>query len=114
MSVASIADAQKLMMARQQPNLCFMAFSVVESLADIKAARFSDLSHQVPIHFVNVGPLACVHADEAEPVFYLHQILNHYETPLAVISHICKHELLHLRMPSIKANGKWQHYPPAF
>jgi hypothetical protein len=109
-----MAESRKLMMARQQPNLCFTPFSITDTLAGVKAAHFSDLTAEIAIHFVSRGPLACVYADETEPVIYIHQLLNHHETPLAVISHICKHELLHLRMPSVIENGKWLDHPPAF
>ena len=114
MLLTDIKEARKLARAREQPNLCFVRFSITDTLAAIKAAHFPDLTAEIAIHFVSLGPLACVYAEETEPVIYVHQLLNHQETPLTVISHICKHELLHLRMPSVKVNGKWIHHPPAF
>ena len=114
MLLTSIKEAQKLANARVQPNLCFVPFSITDTLAEIKAALFSDVSHQVSIQFVSLGSLACVyrHGDQAR--IYIHQLLNHHETPFEVISLICKHELLHLRIPSVEKEGKWLHHPPEF
>ena len=91
MSHASTTEARKLTIARQQPYLCFTSFSIADMLAEIKAALFPDLAQEVSIHFVNRGPLVCVCADTNTARIYLHQLLNHPETPWEVISFICKH-----------------------
>jgi hypothetical protein len=44
MSQASIAEARNLTIARQHPNLCFLSFSITDTLAEIKAALFPDLT----------------------------------------------------------------------
>ena len=114
MLLTSIKEAQKLANARLQPNLCFVPFSITDTLAEIKAALFSDVSQQVSIQFVSLGPLACVYRHDKDAQIYIHQLLNHHETPLEVISLICKHELLHLRIPSVEKDGKWEDHPPEF
>lgn len=114
MLLTSIKEAQKLANARVQPNLCFVPFSIIDTLAEIKATLFSELSHQVSIQFVSLGSLACVYRDGNKAQIYIHQLLNHHETPFEVISFICKHELLHLRIPSGIKDGKRVHHTPEF
>ncbi len=50
MLLKSIMEARELANAKMQPNLCFVPFSIAETLAQIKADLFSDLSHKVSIH----------------------------------------------------------------
>ena len=45
---------------------------------------------------------------------FVHQILNHPDTPWEVASFVCKHELLHLEIPPREINGKIMDHPPEF
>jgi hypothetical protein len=95
-------------------NVGFVPFSVPDTLADIRGAHFPDLAHEVRIYFVGRGPLACVRHEASKADIYVHQLLNHPETPLEVVAHICKHELLHLRIRPVECNGLLVHHPPEF
>lgn len=83
----------KLERARAQPHLSFTPYSVTETLEDIRSEHFPDIRKPVNIYFVNRGPLACIGDRGASATIYIHQILNHSDTPLDVIHLICKHEL---------------------
>ena len=100
--------------ARRQPNLCFLPFAIDETLASIQASLFPEVSCPVGIFFVERGPLACVMLAEETADIYVHQVLNHGETPPEVISLICKHELLHLRIPPTEHDGVVVQHPSCF
>jgi hypothetical protein len=52
-------------------------------------------------------------ADSSSTIF-IHQVFNHADTPIEVIDLICKHELLHLRIPPIIEGKKEIQHPPEF
>lgn len=108
------AEMKRLARARVQPHLCFTPYSIVDRLAVARESHFSDIRHQVDIHFVNRGPLACICYKEAAANIYIHQVLNHDDTPIEVVDMICNHELLHLRIAPIEVDGKSIQHPPEF
>ena len=114
MLLTELRKANKLAQARVQPNLCFVPFSIQTTLAEIQARHFPEINADTEIHFVSEGSLACVHLIDTAPVIYLHQVLNHVDTPLEVVSHICKHELLHLRIRPGMESGKMRQHTKAF
>jgi len=112
--ITDIIESRKLELARSQPNLSFLPFSALGLLVEIHTDLFPDVGHAVQLSFVTKGPLACIaHASEYASI-YIHQLLNHSETPVAVIGLILKHELLHLRIPPTIEDGKEVQHPPAF
>lgn len=112
--VSDIKQARMLALARSQTNLAFLPFSASGLLSEIQADLFSEINQKVQVHFVSRGPLACI-ADTSESAsIYIHQLLNHSETPVAVISLILKHELLHLRIPPRIIDKKEEQHPPEF
>ncbi len=104
----------KLERARTQPYLPLMPYSVIDTLESIRLNLFPDITKPVHIHFVNRGPLACIGERESSATIYIHQILNHSETPFEVISMVCKHELLHLRIPPAVVGKRTTGHPPEF
>ena len=104
----------KLEQARIQPYLWFTPFSVLDILEQVRSEHFPELSGTVRMYCVNRGPLACVGAEESSATIYLHQILNHGDTPVEVVSTICKHELLHTRIPPVVKGKRTIQHPPEF
>jgi hypothetical protein len=113
MLMRDIREASRLREARNHPCLNFLPFSPADVVAEVRSAHFPDLACRVSIHFVERGPLACVCHDE-EADIYVHQILNHDQTPRDMVSLICKHELLHLRMPPVEIDGEEVQHTPEF
>ncbi|MCX7417994.1 MAG: hypothetical protein NT013_00445 [Planctomycetia bacterium] len=112
--IFELIEARKVELARRQPSLDFLPFSTAELLTKIHAELFPDVSQTVDVYFVARGPLACIgHTSESASI-YIHQLLNHSETPFAVISSILKHELLHLRIPSTSEHGRKVQHSPEF
>ncbi len=109
-----LKEARKLELARRQPSLDFLPFSTAELLTKIHTDLFPDVSQTMQVYFVARGPLACIEYTSESASIYTHQLLNHSETPFAVMSLILKHELLHIRIPSTSENGKDVPHPPAF
>ena len=114
MLITDLEKARKLAKARAQPNLWFTPYSPHSRLNDIRSCHFPDLPHRVDLYFVNRGAMACVCDTDSSATIYIHQILNHAETPIEVIEVICKHELLHLRIPPIIEGKKEIQHPPEF
>jgi hypothetical protein len=114
MLLRDIQEARLLREARDRPCLNFLPFSPVDVLAEVRSAHFNDLSGRVGIHFVERGPLACVCPEAEAADIYVHQVLNHDQTPRDVILLVCKHELLHLRIPPVEKDGEVVQHPPLF
>lgn len=107
-------EARRLAEALSKPSLPFLGFSITELFAGIRAEWFPEISLPVHVFFVHRGPLACIVAEDARATIYIHQILNHSETPVEVMRHILKHELLHLRIRHREIDGKQTYHPPEF
>ncbi|MDA0590351.1 MAG: DUF45 domain-containing protein [Planctomycetota bacterium] len=104
-----LKTAARVQRARKQPALCFVDVDLPELLKELLAGQFADIDQSVRVSFVSEGPLACI--DPGQPAhIYIHQVLNHPDTPREVIRYVLQHELLHLRIPS---DGDDAH-PPAF
>jgi len=114
MLVRDLAEQIKLEAARIQPNLHFTRFSPLGLLNAVRREHFQGLGHAVELYFVNRGPLACVMARPDRATIYIHQVLNHAETPIEVLSLVCKHELLHLEVPPVTVKGRTLDHPPEF
>jgi hypothetical protein len=114
MLLRDIREARLLRQAKNRPYLSFLPFSPANVLDEVRSTHFHDLACRVGIHFVDVGPLACVCHDEESADIYVHQVLNHDQTPRDVILLICKHELLHLRIPPVEKDGEEVQHPPEF
>lgn len=112
--VTEFNEMIRLKNARRQPNLSFLSFSVTEMLAEIRFRLFSDVTQDVQVAFVADGPLACVAHDEIRATIYVHQLLNHHETPQVVLTTIIKHELLHLRISPAMVGEKEVQHPDEF
>jgi hypothetical protein len=85
MLITDRKEAKKLAAARAQPLLWFTPFSALERLKEIWSRYFQDLTHQVDLYSVNRGSLACICHSDSSATIYIHQILNHSETPIEVI-----------------------------
>lgn len=107
-------ELKRLERVRLQPCLPRTTFSSAKVLAGVRAQYFGDLDSPVDLYFVPCGPLACITMGMPSPTIYVHEVLNHPETPLEVMTLICKHELLHLRMPPREFNGRVTDHPPEF
>ncbi len=109
---------RRLAKARLQPSLPFNElwlpiFKTVRSIC-FPEDYFPNLQGFIPFYFVRRGPLACICQWQEKPVIYVHEILNHTETPTEVISFIFKHELLHLVIQPRLINGAIKMHPPEF
>jgi len=105
---------KRLARARNQPCLPRTSFDLHEELERARLQCFPDLRRPVTCCFVDYGYLACVcHSEQAASV-YVHQILNHPDTPVEVAAFVCKHELLHLEIPPREIDGKMTGHPPEF
>jgi hypothetical protein len=107
-------EQKKLEQARIQPYLWFTPFPVLDVLEQVRSEHFPELSGTVRIYCVNRGPLACVVGEDSSATVYMHQLLNHNDTPVEVVSTICKHELLHIRIPPVVEGKRTIQHPPAF
>jgi hypothetical protein len=114
MLLQDFREMRKLAKAQAQPMIRYLSFSPDGVLADVRAAFFPDLMDSVAFHFVDRGPLAGIYPGNGAATIYVHQVLNHDQTPREVISLVCKHELLHLRIRPVETDGRWVQHPPAF
>lgn len=107
-------EESRLARARSQPHLWFTPFSVRDILDQIRREHFPELTATIHVWPVNKGTLACVTTGGASVNIYVHQLLNHSDTPAEVMSVVCKHELLHLRIPPLSDGKRTVQHPPAF
>ena len=91
-----------------------MNFSLVETLQNLWTSHFEDIKILPEVFFIDRGPLACIYLQTGRPTIYVHSLLNHPATPKAVISLVCKHELLHVRIPPREVEGRLRQHPPEF
>jgi hypothetical protein len=88
----------------------FLARRMVDACFDeLKPARVSCV-------FINDGPLAfcCWSRSAAQLDIYLHNVLNHADTPQLVLEYLIKHELLHLRVAPVVMEEETLRHPPEF
>jgi hypothetical protein len=107
-------ERREMAQARVQPHLWFTPFSASDTLERVRREYFPEIPPGVRLYSVTRGPLACVDGGGSSPTIYVHQVLNHGDTPVEVFDLICRHELLHLRIrPAVEGKRTVQH-PPAF
>jgi hypothetical protein len=101
--------------ARNQPCLPQTPFVMQDELDHIKHRHFPEVKISVCCCFVDYGHLACIcHGEGKEAHIYVHEVLNHSETPLLIAEFVSKHELLHLDVPPREVEGKMTDHPPEF
>ncbi len=88
--------------------------SIAGDRVRVRAEHFPETPPDVGLFSVNCGPLACIAVGESSPTIYVHQVLNHAETPVEVFNLICKHELLHLRIEPAREGKRLNQHPRAF
>lgn len=114
MLLHDLKEALLLAKERERPTLCYLSFSPDGVLTYVRAEHFAELTCRIELHFVERGPLACICQNRDRADIYIHQVLNHDQTPREVISLICKHELLHLQIPPEEKEGEVVQHPPEF
>ena len=80
--------------------MCFLAFDKDGLLQELLSSQFDTVVIPVRASFVSEGTLARITHNCERARIYLHQILNHPDTPKFVIRYILQHELLHLLFPA--------------
>ena len=103
--------ADQLRRERIRPTLPFSVFSVREILDKVKSDLFPEITIPVHLWFVTRGPLACIvdHGPSAE--IFVHQLLNHPNTPEEIFRTIVIHELLHFRIPLVYEGETIRQHP---
>jgi len=109
-------ELRRLRKTRMEPCLPYTAFDLRDVMQAVRESAFPEIKLQVDCFYVNYGHLVCICPDENAGIatVYLHQVLNHPDTPIEVAATICKHELLHLEIPSREIDGKMTNHPPEF
>src|SRR5690606_31138057 len=83
-------------------------------LHEIKEEFFPHLPVMPQITFCKLNTLACIVPSKTPPVIYLSSLLSHPAVPLEALTHILKHELLHLEIQGREVDGKYRSHPPEF
>lgn len=89
--------------ARLCPSLPFTLFCPQQLVqATVGGPVTGNYGDRIQCLFVSEGPLSDVaaHPKKQEVTIYLHDILNHQDTPALVLQYLVKHELLHLQVDS--------------
>ncbi|MCC7363393.1 MAG: hypothetical protein IT303_03395 [Dehalococcoidia bacterium] len=100
-----------------QPALWRTSIDVPALVEEVRSLYFPRVPGPVPVFFAAHRPLACAVTASEELVFpavYIHQVLNHPETPVEVLRFIAKHELLHLAIPPKRSGRRVQTHPREF
>ncbi len=95
-------------------NLPFSGYSLRSIVEEVRHEHFPDQRLPVGVFFVSAGSLASIHTESDAATIYIHQLLNHPETPREVFTMIVKHELLHLRFPVLESIKECTSHPPEF
>jgi len=114
MIITDTAELKRLERARELQYLDFTPYKAAEVLEDVRKAQFADIAQRVTIHFVERWPLACIEIGPERAFIYLHQLLNHPQTPRQVIAMVCVHELLHVKIQPREIKGRMKAHPPEF
>lgn len=107
---------KRLRKACSQPCLPYTAFDLRDVMQEVRESTFPEIGLQVDCFCVNYGHLVRICPDEEArtATVYVHQILNHPDTPIEVAAMICNYELLHLEIPSREVDAKMTDHPPEF
>jgi len=114
MIIQDATEIEKITKAHSRNYLWYTPFSVVKLLDEIRGRDFPQVQSIVDVCSVDRGSLACICQYSNEANIYIHQILNHPDTPIEVFQTIHKHELLHLIIPPREIGGKQRSHPPEF
>jgi len=112
--ISDLREARRLAEARRRPNLPLTAFHPGEMVAEIRSAHFADEPRTVDVALIDRGSLACVVYDDHAAHIYIHQVLNHPDTPPEVFRLVFCHELLHLRIGPAEVDGRLVQHTPEF
>lgn len=112
--ISDLREVQRLAEARRRPNLSLTSFHLGDLLPEIRSAHFADEPRTVDVAFVNHGSLACLVYDDLAAHIYVHQVLNHPDTPAEVFRLVFCHELLHLRIEPAEVDGRLVQHTPEF
>jgi len=109
-------ELARLRKARNQPCLPMTGFELHTELEMVRSRYFPQLTQRLSCFYVDHGALACIALDMETGLaeIFVHQILNHPDTPRAVATFICKHELLHLVVRPREIDGRQISHPPEF
>ena len=104
---------------RRTKQLCLplLRFDMYKLRDEIIKNVFLDRFKDIDLVFVRQDTLACIVYtidNSVRPTIFIHEILNHPNTPVNIISFIIKHELLHLLIDGREINGKYTSHPPEF
>ena len=113
MIVESFRKLRLLHEARIQPSLPTIPY-VSETFNEVKSTYFPNVTIPVRFFFVRRGPLACIAIQSFNSTIYLHEVINHINTPLNVMGFIFKHEILHIEITPRIIDGKEKQHPPEF
>lgn len=101
-----------------QPRLWRLPYSLPALLEEVRLEHFRHLPAEIPVNVTTFRPLSCiVHADPVAPAvprIFVHELLNHEETPREVLRSILKHELLHCVVQPRQIGGEMEPHPPEF
>ena len=106
------AEARRIRQARLQPSLQFTAVHPDAIVEEVRQLLFPGLTTNLAWCFVDQGPLACIEAISG--TIYVHNVLNHADSPTEVLRFIAKHELLHLIVRPALVAGHMKDHPPEF
>jgi len=81
-------------------------------LHSIRIERFPEIPDSFEVSFVRGSTLAFI--NKPYRIIYLHDLLNHPQTPLDVFKFIFTHELVHMIVPHENIDGKEVSHPPKF
>jgi hypothetical protein len=111
-----LREWRRLAKARSQPCLPYTSFDLQRELESVRESVFPDLHLRTDCFYVSYGHLACICKDDeaGTATVYVHQVLNHADTPVEVARVICRHELLHLEIPAREVDGKMTDHSPEF
>ena len=106
------AEARRIRQARLQPSLHFTVVHPDAIVEEVRRLHLPTLAASPDWYFVDQGPLACIDADSG--TIYVHNVLNHADSPTEVLRFIAKHELLHLIVSPSLVAGRMKDHPPEF
>ncbi len=114
MIITNLRELKRLKAARERPILPYNDLLLSETFERIKNYYFNDISAFITYYFVMHGPLACISIGTSEATIYIHNLLNHPETPIEVMSLVFTHEILHVKVKPRIIDGHEKQHPPEF
>jgi len=99
---------------RGHPELSLLDFDVRQLKTSVQA-RFPSLNAKsIRVWLQTQSTLACIQDHGQSASICLHSVLNHPQTPRAVVEFILCHEMLHLMFPPREVDGRRTAHPPEF